>query len=85
MSFRVFYNRLRFYSGFILLAFYLTVGILFLFTDVWADLLPKGRFLIGIILILWGILRFYVAYRRYINKALRLTTLSKTKENDKEN
>ena len=84
MSFRKTFNRLRFYSGYLLLAFYLVIGILFLFTDTWSGLLPKGRPLIGISLILWGILRFYVAYRRYINKAVRLTLASKTKEDAKE-
>lgn len=84
MSFRKSFNRLRFYSGYLLLAFYIIVGGAFIFTNVWADLLPKGRFLIGISLILWGIIRFYVAYRRYINKALRLAQSTKEKKDDKE-
>lgn len=63
---------MRFYWGFVLLAFYLVVGVLFLFTDTWADLLPKSRFPIGIILILFGILRFYIGYRRFTGKAGRI-------------
>jgi cytochrome c biogenesis protein CcdA len=82
MKYRHFINRLRFYSGYLLLAFYLTIGILFIFTDIWADLIPKGRALIGISLILWGILRFYVAYRRYINKALKISESSKPKKHE---
>lgn len=74
------WNRLRFYLSFLLLAFYLTIGFLFLFTDTWIDLLPKGREIIGIILVLFGILRFYIAYRRYINKLARLKTAVKAKE-----
>jgi len=80
MKSRHIFNKVRFYSGFLLLAFYLGVGILFIFTDVWADLLPKSRFLIGIILILWGVLRFYVGYRRYIRKALMLQQKSKKED-----
>jgi len=45
---------------------------MFLFTDTWIDLLPKGRSVIGIVLILFGALRFYIAYRRYINKLFRI-------------
>ncbi|MDF2437731.1 MAG: hypothetical protein K0Q95_2107 [Bacteroidota bacterium] len=82
MKYRHFINRFRFYSGYLLLAFYLTIGILFIFTEIWADLIPKGRALIGISLILWGILRFYVAYRRYINKALKISESSIEKKNE---
>jgi cytochrome c biogenesis protein CcdA len=74
------WNKLRFYLSFLLLAFYLTIGFLFLFTDTWIDLLPQGRSSIGIVLILFGTLRFYIAYRRYINKLLRIKTSVKEKE-----
>ena len=67
MSFKTIFNNIRFYLSFLLLAFYLVVGILFLFTKTWEDLLPKSRFAIGIILMLFAALRFYVAYRRYVN------------------
>lgn len=87
MSFKIklkyYWNRLRFYLSFLLLAFYLTIGILFLFTDTWKDLLPKGRGLIGIVLVLFGVLRFYIAYRRYINKLLRIKTAVLQKETAK--
>ena len=72
MSFKSTYNKARYYSAYLLLGFYLVIGFIFIFTDVWADLLPKGRFTIGIILILFGLLRFYIAYRRYINKNDRI-------------
>lgn len=68
------WNRLRFYLSFLLFAFYLTIGFMFLFTDTWIDLLPKGRSVVGIVLIFFGTLRFYIAYRRYINKLLRIKT-----------
>lgn len=77
------WNRLRFYLSFLLLGFYLTIGILFLFTDTWIDLLPKGRGIIGIVLILFGALRFYIAYRRYINKILRIKLALESKETTK--
>ena len=62
------WNALRFYLSFLLLLFYFVVGGIFLFSDIWADLLPQGRSIIGIILILFGALRFYIAYRRYATK-----------------
>jgi uncharacterized membrane protein YidH (DUF202 family) len=52
------------------LGFYLTVGFVFLFTEVWADLVPKGRYMIGLLLVLFGLLRFYVAYRRFNGKRM---------------
>jgi hypothetical protein len=66
------WNVFRFFFSVFLLAFYLIVGGLFLFTDVWADLLPKGRFITGIILTLFGLLRFYVAYKRYATKKIKI-------------
>lgn len=66
------WNKLRLYFSYFLLAFYLFIGSLFLFTKQWADLLPKGRFITGIILTLFGIFRFYVAYRRYANKKVKI-------------
>ena len=62
------WNKLRFYFSFLLLAFYLTVGFLFLFSDIWADMIPKGRVIIGLILLAFAALRFYVALRRYKSK-----------------
>jgi hypothetical protein len=72
MKFKRSWNKLRFGLSFLLLAFYLIIGGTFLFTNTWGDLIPKGRAIIGIVLILFGILRFYIAYRRYINKLVRL-------------
>jgi uncharacterized membrane-anchored protein len=69
------WNKLRLYLSFLLLAFYLIIAYLFLFTDVWVDLLPKGRSIVGIVLFLYGALRFYIAYRRYINKSIKIKSL----------
>ena len=74
-------NKLRFYLSFLLLVFYTVISYMFLFTDVWADLLPKGRNVVGIVLFLFGILRFYIAYRRYINKSIKIKSLTEIKAN----
>ena len=66
------WNRMRFIFSVFLLAFYLVVGGIFLFTQTWADLLPKGRYITGIILTLFGILRFYIAYKRYATKNVKI-------------
>lgn len=80
IKFKYSWNRLRFYLSFLLLAFYLTIGFTFLFTDTWIDLLPKGRNIVGIVLVLFGILRFYIAYRRYIKKLLRIHAANDAKK-----
>jgi cytochrome c biogenesis protein CcdA len=85
MTFRKSWNKLRFYLSFLLLAFYLVVGGTFLFTQTWSDLIPKGRAVIGIVLILFGTLRFYIAYRRYINKLARLNPSPIPKEEENAN
>lgn len=81
MSVKKAYNKIRFYLSFLLLGFYFTVGFMFLFSDVWADLFPKGRATIGLILIAFGGIRFYIAYRRYAKKHIALHTKEQEKEN----
>lgn len=68
ITFKNTWNRLRFYISFLFLAFYLTIAFLFLFSDIWADIIPKGRAIIGLILFLYGSIRFYVSFRTYKNK-----------------
>jgi hypothetical protein len=81
IAFKNSWNRLRFYLSFLLLAFYLCVGSLFLFTNTWIDLLPEGRVIIGFAVILYGAIRFYISYRRYIKKMIRIQSSIKIKEN----
>jgi cytochrome c biogenesis protein CcdA len=81
-KFKYSWNRLRFYLGVLLLLFYLVLGFLFIFTNTWSDLLPDTRFIIGISLIIFGIFRFYVSYRRFVNKKIRIT-LQKEKNDEK--
>ena len=71
---------LRFYLSFMLLSFYLTVAFLFLFTDMWKDLIPSGRSLIGLILLSFGAFRFYVAYRRFQTKKARILAIKSFKK-----
>ena len=73
-------NKLRFYFSFLLFTFYLVIAFLFLFSDIWADMIPKGRGLIGLILLLFGGFRFYVAYRRYKNKDTAIQNLQQAKQ-----
>lgn len=78
------WNKLRLYLSFLLLVFYLIVGFLFLFSDIWVNILPRGREIVGIILVLFGVLRFYIAYRRYKNKHLKIQELKEHKKKLKE-
>ena len=82
---RHFWNHLRYYLSVVLLAFYLIIGILFLFTNTWIDFLPSGRIVIGIVLILFGALRFYIAFRRFTSKKIRLNEKYKAKQADPAN
>ena len=70
------WNILLFYFSFLLLFFYLILGFLFLFTTWWIDMLPKGRGLIGLFLVLFGLFRFYISYRRYKNKKDRFKSIT---------
>lgn len=74
------WNSLLLQLSFFLLVFYLTVGALFLFSDIWADIVPKGREIIGGALILFACLRFYTAYRRYKTKREKIQALKEAKK-----
>jgi cytochrome c biogenesis protein CcdA len=76
-----FVNNMRFYFTFLVVVLYLIVGFLFLFTDVWSDLIPKARIVIGLVLMSFGLLRFYIAYKRYNTKKekIKLLTLKSEK------
>jgi len=76
------WNKIRFYFSFLLLAFYLLIAFLFLFSDVWIDMIPKGRIWIGSILLAFAALRFYVAYRRYKYKNRIIKNIKQVKEDN---
>jgi pilus assembly protein TadC len=66
------WNAARFYLSFLLLGFYLSIASVFLFTNYWENFLPKKRYHIGIILGLYGTLRFFIAYIRYNKKKKKI-------------
>ena len=72
---------LRYNLSFMLLSFYLTIAFLFVFTDMWIDLIPQGRGIIGLVLFLFGGFRFYIAYRRYKSKKSRIEAIRHINKN----
>lgn len=78
------WNKLRLYLSFLLLVFYLIIGFLFLFSDIWAGILPKGREWVGAGLVLFAALRFYVAYIRYKRKHIKIQILKEERKKRKE-
>lgn len=76
------WNVFRYCISFLLLTFYLTIALLFLFTNVWGDLITDYRKTIGLILLGFAALRFYVSFRRYKSKHRKLNNKLKIKEND---
>ena len=73
-------NIFRYSISFLFVAFYLTIAFLFLFTDAWIDLIPEKRAVIGLILLGFAALRFYVSFRRYRGKKARINHIKKIKE-----
>ena len=50
-------NKIRYYTHFIMVAVYLALGLLFLFTDIAIDMFPANRQPIGIIFLAYAIFR----------------------------
>jgi hypothetical protein len=50
-------SKIRYYSNFIMVAFYLALGLLFLFTEIAIDIFPENRVPIGIVFICYGLFR----------------------------
>ena len=57
-------NKIRYYSGFIMVAVYLTLGLLFLFTDIAIDTFPAYRKPIGATIIVYGIVRIILSVQK---------------------
>jgi hypothetical protein len=74
-------NHIRFYTSIIVFAFYLVVASLFIFSNTWVDLIPKGRGMIALVLFLFGSFRFFIAFRRFNNKRLHIQSTMEIKEN----
>jgi uncharacterized membrane protein HdeD (DUF308 family) len=52
------------YFGLVMSAFYLAVGLGFLFTNMLAELVPTWRTAIGAVITGYGLLRFYMWWRK---------------------
>lgn len=83
VTFKKIVNKTRFSFTTLVVLLYFVVGFLFLFTEVWSDLLPNARNTIGIVLVLFGALRFYIAYKRYASKNQKIVELSMNKDESK--
>jgi len=57
-------NKIRYYSGFVMVAVYLTLGLLFLFTDIAIDIFPAYRKPIGATMVVYGIVRIILAIQK---------------------
>ena len=57
-------NKIRFYSGFIMVALYLAIGLLFLFTDIAIQTFPVYREPVGGLLIVYAGFRVYSIIRK---------------------
>lgn len=57
-------NKIRFYSGFIMIALYLAIGLLFLFTDIAIQTFPVYREPVGGLLIVYAGFRGYSIIRK---------------------
>ena len=80
----IIWNKLRLYLSFLLLVFYIIVGCLFLFSDIWAGILPRGKEIVGAALLSFAALRFYIAYRRYKSKHIKIQVLKEQRKTRKE-
>jgi hypothetical protein len=57
-------NKIRYYSNFIMVAFYLTFGFLFLFTEIAIDTFPAYRTPLGIVFICYGVFRMILTIQK---------------------
>ncbi len=57
-------NTIRYYFNFLMVAVYLSLGLLFLFTDISYETFPEYRKELGIVLIVYGIIRTVLAIRK---------------------
>lgn len=57
-------NKIRYYSTFIMVAVYLALGLLFLFTDIAIDKFPAYRKEIGIVMVVYAAIRTFSTVRR---------------------
>ena len=57
-------NKIRYYSGFVMVTVYLTLGLLFLFTDIAIEMFPAYRKPIGATMVIYGIVRIILTVQK---------------------
>lgn len=57
-------NKIGHYFGFAMVAVYLALGLLFLFTDAAIDLFPNYRTEVGLLMLAYAIYRSIMTYRK---------------------
>lgn len=57
-------NKIRYYSTFLMVAIYLALGLLFLFTDIGIDKFPVYRIQIGVVMLIYGVIRAFTTVRK---------------------
>lgn len=57
-------NKISHYFGFAMVAVYVALGLLFLFTDISIEIFPEYRTQVGITMILYAIYRTYTIYKK---------------------
>jgi hypothetical protein len=57
-------KQIRYYSNYIMAAIYISLGLLFLFTDIATDAFPAYRKILGCVLIGYGSLRTYLNIKK---------------------
>ncbi len=62
-------DKIRYCFNFIMIAFYLIIGGLFLFSDVLIHIFPVYREAVGLIFIIYGAFRLYLSIKRKGKKA----------------
>jgi uncharacterized protein with PQ loop repeat len=57
-------NKIRYYAHFLMVALYLALGLLFLFTDIAVETFPANRTPIGIAFIIYGLFRMIMTIQK---------------------
>ncbi|HRG51821.1 MAG TPA: hypothetical protein PLL00_03220 [Bacteroidia bacterium] len=57
-------NKIRYYSVFLMVAIYIALGLLFLFTDIAVDKFPAYRKEIGAVMLVYAAIRTFSTVRR---------------------
>jgi hypothetical protein len=61
-------DKIRYYSGFLMIAVYVALGLLFLFTDIASDTFPVYRKPVGCVFILYAAMRAFLNIRKQKEK-----------------